>query len=365
MTPSPQLDPNSVPQAPGDPVLLAQNTPRPLPGRSTAAPPMPVASPSGAIPFDDSDTNAALTPAELAKQTGYRDYSKLLNYPSGAVRTFAIGLMDYTMPYPSAQLARESQQQAKTGREGIWTQALRAATEVDPSFDSTQYAGRQRAVNDFSSTSPGKPGFNKLSVNTALSHLAGYKYASDALGNFDTPVIARPLNAVVNAIEYGSGPGTKMSTLKTAQQALASELTSAFRGSTGSVADVEAWKNNLGENMSHAQQQAAADGAVALLANRLRQLRQQYIDTIGRPPPFKFLQPDSRAILKKMGYDPEAVESGVYGAPGGMPPGNLQTNTNQQGPDPKQHYIPGHIYGGKTFIGPGIDQAVNNPASWK
>lgn len=68
-----------------------------------------------------------------------------------------------------------------------------------------------------------------------------------------------------------------------------------------------------------------------------------------------------------MGFDPDKIELGVKAEDARLPPPsnkNLQTNTNQT-VDPKQHYVPGHVYGGKTFIGPGVDQGVGDPASWK
>jgi hypothetical protein len=204
--------------------------------------------------------------------------------------------------------------------------ALQAASEFDPAFDATRYDARRRAAVDFSSNNPNTAGGNITSLNTAIGHLDHYKQAVHALGNWNIPLVGGLLNEAANAALQSSDPRIKA--VDDAQTALAEELTRAFRGSGGSVSDIENWRKNLDRNAGEAVQQGSADEAVRLMASRIRNLRQSYIATVGRPPDMQFLRPDSRKILQKLGYDPDAVESGEFGAAGGVGTAAIPRLTN-------------------------------------
>jgi hypothetical protein len=295
--------------APLDPsdasVLMAQNKPPAFPPAQQAQ-----AVPDKPIPFDDADTNPA--------QTGYRNLGALKRYPT-QVQNLAKGLMNYSLPFPSYQLGREAQ---KGG--GVWTTALQAAMEADPSFDSTQYPARAQLVKKFAALTGAD---NKTALNTAILHLDSLHENQQKLNNFSSPL----LNAPINYLEQHVTGDPRQGNVEASANAVADELTRAFRGTGGSEAEVQAWKNLVGGvNQSPQQQQGVIDNAVKLLSGRLRQLRQQYVDGMGRPPEYKMLAPDSRAILQKLGYDPDAVESGVYGATGGV---GTAATVNMKAPD--------------------------------
>lgn len=291
------------------------------------------------------------------------DYIKAL--PVG-MQSIANKLRNFDIPYPAGQLAREAMHGG-----GAWTDAVNAVAQ-DPDWSAADYDAARKAKLSFSGQGPTEAGGNINAMSTAISHLQGYKNAAKDLANWNVPQVpilnslATPVNRVRDG-DVGSNP--KLSKMSMAQDALAGELTKVFRQGAGASSDVEGWKKNLGLYNSLDSQNAAADAAVELISNRIRQLRQSYIDNVHRPPSSPFLKPDARAILKSLGYDPDAVESGTYGAKNGI--GKEQSSPATPTPakpsaiDATQHYVPGHTYGGKVFSGPGVDQGVNDPKNWK
>ena len=279
------------------PVLMAQNAPPPFPKPQAQTQP-PAIGPNDAIPFDDGDTDP--------KSTGYRNQAALSRYPPD-VQSKARMLASYSIPYPQFQLGREAQ---KGG--GAWTLALQAASELDPAFDAKQYPARESLMKKFTSMAGAD---NKTAFNTAISHLDSLAESQKALKNFSSPL----LNAPVNAFESGVLGDPRQGNVSAKAAAVADELTRAFRGTSGAEQEVQDWKKTVGGvNQSPDQQKGIRDTAVQLLAGRLRQLRQQYVDGMGRPPEWSFLTPDSRKILQKLGYNPDEVEAGKFGAAGGL-----------------------------------------------
>lgn len=226
-------------------------------------------------------------------------------------QTIARKLQDYQIAYPTQALARE----ANKGGAGPWSQVLSVVSQ-DPTWDAIGYDAKRKAAMDFVDQGQTKPGSNITSLNTAIGHLAEYRDAAHALNNVNLPVLGKPINTAVNYAISGSDP--RVGRLKTAQGALAAEMTRAFRNAAGTEGDINSWKDALSLNDGENVQMGNSDTAVHLLASRIRALRQQYKNNVGREPRFNFLNPDSREILSRLGYNSDAIESGVYGAPGGV-----------------------------------------------
>lgn len=220
-------------------------------------------------------------------------------------------LQKYSIPYPSAQLARE----AAKGGVGPWSHLVQAVS-LDPTWSAENWDGKRKTIMDFASGSQTSPAANKTALNTAIGHLAKYSAAAHKLNNISIPLIGKPINAAINYAIEGSDP--RVNTLGMAQNALASEMTRAFRGASGTEGDIESWKKALSLNTGENVQAESAKTAVELMASRIRSLRRMYTNSVKREPDFPFLDPDSREILKRLGYDPDAVESGEYGKKDGV-----------------------------------------------
>ena len=297
----------------------------------------------------------AFAQAEQSESSG-RNEAALAKYPSN-IRTQAKGLADYRITISPFALTKP-----------YWQQAIQAAQEYDPTFDQSQYAIRQGVKKDFTSGATSKA---LTSLNTAIGHLDSLKDAAAKLNNFSS--VATPLNGPVNWAESELGD-PRVNNFNERANAVSTELTRAFRGSGGAEADVQAWRKNLPVNGSPDQQKEAIDGAIDLLSSRVGALKDQYQKGLGKPADFNFLNPKARSILTGMGYDPDKIEGGMKASDArlGQAPASDPVNvapppkaTSATTPDPASHYVPGHIYGGKTFTGPAVDHGVNDPANWK
>jgi hypothetical protein len=319
----PDLEVPSTP-TPATDDLLAQNAPPPSPfNQQQATPPAP-AKPKFVSDGKQWVEQVADGSGREPKTEPFSAQDYVSQLPED-LQPLGMKLLNNQIPYPTQQLSREAMAEQKSGRPGPWTTVIKAISN-DPKYAAYDFDAARKTVMDFNDNSPTKPGGNLTSINTAIGHVQNYKNSVHALGNYNIPLFGGLVNAGINAAEENSDPRVKK--VDMAQDALAAELTKAFRQSTGTGGEVESWKKNLSRNAGEKVQQGSADQAVELLSSRIRNLRQAYVDGVHRDPPFKFIRPDSRLILKRMGYDPDVVESGEYMAPGGIgtPPAKAPQN---------------------------------------
>jgi hypothetical protein len=100
--------------------------------------------------------------------------------------------------------------------------------QINPDFDPTQFATRQKAEKDFAT---GKQGTSVKSFNVAISHLGTLDQLADALNNGNVQLI----NKIGNAYATQSG-GTAPTDFNAAKKIVADEIVKAIVGSGGGVA---------------------------------------------------------------------------------------------------------------------------------
>jgi hypothetical protein len=159
------------------------------------------------------------------------------------------------------------------------------------------YNSRAKTRNDFTS---GKSAQNITSFNTAIQHLDTLDKAIDGLGNGSYPFI----NSVRNAADVEMGDTTKataLSNFQTARQAVKEELTRAFKGSGGSLAEVEAWDHEIDSSKSPQAVHAVVRQAVNLLEGRIDSVGEQYSKGMGTTAdPIKLLSPKAQEIWLRL-----------------------------------------------------------------
>ncbi|MEI6281513.1 MAG: hypothetical protein WCP82_02170 [Alphaproteobacteria bacterium] len=164
---------------------------------------------------------------------------------------------------------------------------LELANRVDPTFDVSTAKARFSARSAFAPG--GKIANNIASFNTAISHLGELQKAADNLGNYGGLLtLANPIKNLLS--EKGGKP--QLRTFKTARNAVADELTRAFRGTGGNLAEVEAWKKNFDEASSPEQLQAAIIEATNLLGGRVDTLVDPYNQVFGQERTFLSWMPN-------------------------------------------------------------------------
>lgn len=234
--------------------------------------------------------------AIAAKYGGAPEDSDFFRYPPG-VQILARQLVDYKMPVPQGMsLARPN---------SLWNSALQAAAQLDPTFDATQYGARFGVRKDFTSGPTSK---NLTALNTVINHLGEFKKVANQLDNS----WFTPWNTVANKAQTIAGKQA-VPNFETVRNAVASELTRVFRGTSGAEADVQAWQKAINSSESPEQLQGALDQAMGLIAGRVSALEDQWNRGIGKPRDFHFLSDKSRQLIQQLGYDPDALERGTTG----------------------------------------------------
>jgi len=239
----------------------------------------------------DPNANLVGTPGDTTK-TG-EDYLKTLPLGlAGQVRALSEG----RRAFPTGTALKDPKVQ----------ELIAAATQFDPALDASNAATRVATRKDFTSGATSK---NITSINTALGHLGTLKDAADNLHNRAFPL----WNTVANAAETASGD-SRVKTFNIARDAVANELMRVFRGTGGSLAEIEEWKNNIESSDSPEQLQGEISKAVDLLNSRLEAVGDQYSRGMGRSAdPMSFLTPHARAVYERLsgGTDKPAPASNI------------------------------------------------------
>lgn len=187
---------------------------------------------------------------------------------------------------------------------------MSAVTQYDPTFDATNYAARSKTRNDFTSGNASKA---VNAMNTAIGHAGTLLDAADALNNTSFPMLNSALNAGAQAMG-----DPRIDQFNVARNALAGELTKAFRGSSGSEKDIQEVQNSLNAAGSPAQMKAAIGQAMKLLASKKESLADQYGKGFGTNSQPNFLDPHAQAALQKL--QQSGIDIGALGTDEGVAP---------------------------------------------
>lgn len=202
-----------------------------------------------------------------------------------------------------------------------WQQMMTHVSQYDPSFDAVNYNARSKTRNDFTS---GKSAQNITSFNTAIGHLDELDHAIEGLENSDY----MPVNAATNATAgVNADRAKRLAAFGTARNAVVEELTRAFKGTGGSLTEVEGWEKLLDPNSSPAALKQAVKTAVNLLASRIDSVGEQYNKGMGTTSdPVKLLTPKAQKLWLKLNGGEQAPASDA--APSGTPLASPKTKAD-------------------------------------
>ncbi len=176
----------------------------------------------------------------------------------------------------------------------------RMVMQYDPTFDMTQYATRAAIRKDFTS---GKSSRSIRSLNTAVGHLKSLSEAFKKLDNTSYPIWNKIKNFGIE--ETGGGIITAV---KNNINAVAGEMATVFKNSSGTDQEIKAWKDEISASQSPAQVKAGIDKMIELMGSRLTAFNSQWKSGIGKPKDFRILSDNSRKILSSMGVDVNAID---------------------------------------------------------
>jgi hypothetical protein len=192
-------------------------------------------------------------------------------------------------------------------------QRIMGMVTADGTYDSTSFAAKAKAMNDFSTGASGKA---VKSFNVALSHLDTLGQAATAL---DNGTLKGP-NQIGNAIASWTG-STAPTDFNAVKGIVGDEVTKAILGSGGGVSDRQEAKATIDAANSPAQLQSVIQKYQGLMAGQLAGLRTQYESSTGRQDFETKLEPRAVAIAHSSpaytSVFPNAASSGTTAAPAG------------------------------------------------
>jgi hypothetical protein len=238
---------------------------------------------------------------------------------------------------------------------------IAAATQYDPTLDAANAATRVATRKKFTS---GTTRDNITAINTALGHLGSLWKSAQELNNFGSPI----LNAPVNAFESGVLGDPRLKAFNENRHAVTDELEKAFRGSSGTQAGIEEWKNDFSSSSSPDQFRKSIGKGVELLQSRLEALSDAYAQGMGHSAdPLTFLNPHAQKVFSALGPGGDGKVPDEPKDDGGTPPilgGPDQHPSAPQGGDSQTNAASGST---KTTYDPRtsaqIDAMVNAGAS--
>lgn len=197
-----------------------------------------------------------------------------------------------------------------------WQNVLSAVSQYDPSFDAVNYSARAATRKDFTS---GKSAQNITAFNTAIGHLGTLAESAEKLANTWSPA----WNSVANAVATATGD-PRVKEFEIARNAVADELTRAFRGAGGAEAEVKRWNETLSAAGSPAQLRGAIKQGVDLLRSRINAIGDSYNRGMGQSQnPVALLSSTAQKTLERLdaivGEKPAAAPPAASAAPGASP----------------------------------------------
>ncbi len=177
---------------------------------------------------------------------------------------------------------------------------MKMVMQYDPTFDMTQYGTRESLRKDFTS---GKSSQSIRSLNTAVGHLQSLSESFKNLDNSSIPI----WNAIRNFGISETGGG-EITSVKNNINAVAGEMATVFKNSSGTDQEIKAWKDEMSASQSPEQVKAGIEKMIELMGSRLSAFKSQWKSGMGRPIDFKILSDKSKKILSSMGVNVNSID---------------------------------------------------------
>lgn len=185
------------------------------------------------------------------------------------------------------------------------------AKGLDPTYDEKEYTSRQKLSSDWAS---GKTRDSMVATNTVVRHLQEMMTAIDDLAPFTANTFAKARNPAAYTMNAQTNPKMRKAirAFETARDAVADELTRVYRGTGGSVHDIEGWKKNADLYAATDEKKTFINEAAKLMFGRIDSAVDNYKATMRKaPPPGQGLTSGSIDTLKKLGVDVGALNSAL------------------------------------------------------
>lgn len=271
---------------------------------------------------------SSLTAAEQANLSG-EPFLKTLAPPLATmIKKYANG----ELPIPTGAALRNPQMQ----------RMIQMVAQYDPTFDAINYGTRAAVRKSFTS---GKDAANLASFNTTMQHIEKFAKTVKELNNSRYPIVNRLTNWVQP--ELGdTRVGGALNAFHKDAHAVASELTTAFRGSNGNVHDVVNWEKGLNPDDPTETLMRGVQEAIGLLQGRIDAIGEKYNKGMGKvSDPLMLLSPGARKAIAELNPDignidttsPSEIDKLTGGKSSAGPTATESTTTREPSAAPTPH----------------------------
>jgi uncharacterized protein (UPF0333 family) len=177
---------------------------------------------------------------------------------------------------------------------------------------------------DFTS---GKTAQQIKSLNTATYHLDSLVSAYKAMENSNFPTGNAAENLLAKYLPVTEGLLRRqgnITNITTKFNAVKGELATTFKANGATDQEIKAWGDTIGNpaNATPVQWQQFVNGAIDLMAGRLKAQRDTYEKGMGEPMNFQMLNTSTRNILQRLGLDVDTIDP-IAPSPQGIPQANM------------------------------------------
>lgn len=165
--------------------------------------------------------------------------------------------------------------------------------QYDPTFDATNYNGRNKARQDFTAGSSAK---QITALNTVIGHLGDLDEKASSLGNGSI----QWFNGIKNWVKTQTG-SSDVTNFNTVRKGVTDELTRVWRQAGGAESDIKTWAESLNAAQSPEQLQGAFSTIAGMLQSRLDALENQKQQGLGRfGDDLQIITPKSKGIFERL-----------------------------------------------------------------
>lgn len=217
------------------------------------------------------ETAIPATAQAVAGQTRDDDYLKSIEVEDPNLAATIRGIANYDIdPYRST-----------TVRGNMRTRVLGMVQRYDPSYSATMYGPRAAAIKEFMAGGSNSPAGNITSGNTAIQHLGQLADLSEKIGGTNNAwVLNKPLNWLnEHKKEWENDPTLRQ--YHSALERYSEEATKFYRGTGGSLTDVERSIGNLSAGQSPAARAAAVAQEAELMQSKVSALQDRWKTALG------------------------------------------------------------------------------------
>lgn len=164
------------------------------------------------------------------------------------------------------------------------------AKQLNPEFNASLYASRQKLRADFTS---GKTANNIDSLNTAVDHLGTLATYADALKNGNIQLA----NQVSQSFATATG-GSAATNYKTMATAVESEVASLLKKTGATDQEINSWRGNFSSAQSPAQLKGALNTVLKVMHGREQALQQRWKTGMGSKQAYPIYGEEQQKLLE-------------------------------------------------------------------